>query len=321
MKSEARATGKTDKEVEAVQLPWEEMPDMLSTHKVFVTECETVYGQSRPDKEPFYCPCARDIGRWTFARTSGYEIFAYQSGIDGGRTVTSMRMQHRAAQKFLTYALALVLPLALVLQLFYRVLFGTKECPSMLVILCTDPKRFHRWLQEDLRRVAAITVMGVPGMLFIIAIVMWCSGWWWVVKVKRMAIIAAVVLMPCTWVSYVLFAHCPPLQGPLPFKQSWKPLHSSEDASKPSVTVSVALAHVPYSFIVPGLASDKDGMGQNQSDAQGWERKRDRSHATIRWSLQCFPTPMRMLVKSISLYRMHQGRTSSHKSQVPLRFL
>ena len=118
MKSEARATGKTDKEVEAVQLPWEEMPDMLSTHKVFVTECETVYGQSRPDKEPFYCPCARDIGRWTFARTSGYEIFAYQSGIDGGRTVTSMRMQHRAAQKFLTYALALVLPLALVLQLF-----------------------------------------------------------------------------------------------------------------------------------------------------------------------------------------------------------
>ena len=204
----------------------------------------------------------------------------------------------------------------------------------MLVVLFTDLKRFHRWLQEDLRHVAAITVMGVPVMLFTTALVLWCyaTSSRRVDKAQRIFIISALVTLPCAWVSYVLSSHCPPL----PFRQVLKALHSAwlnlkahiqetpqsaVDASKPSVTVSVALAHVPYSFIVPGLASDKDGMGQNQSDAQGWERKRDCSHATIRWSLQCFPTPMRMLVKSISLYRMHQGRTSSHKSQVPLRFL
>ena len=165
-----------------------------------------------------------------------------------------MRKVQRAALKLLIYAFALVLPLGLALQLSYRTLFGTEDSPSMLVVLFTDPKRFHRWLQEDLRRVAAITVMAVPVVLLIIAIVMLCSGWRWIDKGKRMLIIAAIVMIPCVWVSYVLCSHCPPLS----FNQSCKLLHSTEDASKPSVTVRCHLTDAVESFNVPAFPAREE---------------------------------------------------------------
>ena len=141
-----------------MQLSWDAIPNMLSNHRV-IKKGQQCTGSHRP--QPFYCPCASDLNEWSKDRPfgSGYARFE-RDGENGGESMPHLRSQSRAAQLLLIYAVALVLPLSVGVQVCYRTLFGTEECPSMLVVLFTDLKRFHRWLQEDLRHVAAITVMG-----------------------------------------------------------------------------------------------------------------------------------------------------------------
>ena len=212
MKREAAAAEKTEKDVDAAQLPWEAMPNLLGS-KYWVRieegdECVKPYQKPAPDNQPFYCPCVRGLQRSTeegLRWPDDRETFG-NSGIN----IHSMRKVQRAALKLLIYAFALVLPLGLALQLSYRTLFGTEDSPSMLVVLFTDPKRFHRWLQEDLRRVAAITVMGVPMVLFIAALMMLCLGDWQAREHARvLATIGGILTLPCAWGSYLLCQYCP----------------------------------------------------------------------------------------------------------------
>ena len=90
----------------------------------------------------------------------------------------------------------------------YRTLFGTQQSPSMLLVMCVNAKCFYQWLQEDLRRVAAITVMGVPMVLFIAALMMLCLGGW-PGRARFLAMIGGILTLPCAWGSYLLCQHCP----------------------------------------------------------------------------------------------------------------
>ena len=167
--------------------------------------------QPPPASESFYCPCARDLFLW-IRGVKEYERFE-ESGVYSGESWPRFRAEHRVAQLAQVYALAGALIAGV--HFCYRTLFGTQQSPSMLLVLCVNAKCFYQWLQEDLRRVAAITVMGVPVVLFITAVVLWCSATSSsrLDTAQRMFIIAALVALPCAWVSYVLWGRC--AKGPV----------------------------------------------------------------------------------------------------------
>lgn len=267
--------GKTEHDIQAGQLPWEAMPNLLSWdsgahaeeecrgHRVRTGRWVRKSPPSSP--EPYYCPCSRNLDNCTTGRYSS-EGFG-QSGI----SFRKMRNMHKAAHIVSLCAVAIVLPLALIVQCLHVSIFGSNESPSVVwglihymslhwrvekwldkdVSLGINGECAWKWFEENWRRIVVACIpMFVPIICFVAAAVLGCPWRDHCCPSKPYVSAGIFLLLPCGVVSWVLFEAWPSLVQICSRYLYAQHSKAAKTSSKASVTVRTTFVNNPVRIVL-----------------------------------------------------------------------